>query len=155
MELTTREDIEAPIDFVFAQVTDFNAFERQALRRGASVRRSDTRADKGVGMTWEVSFTFRGKEREMRAELTRFDPPNGFEIEMRSGGLTGTTLVDLVAQSRSRTRLSIKTQMVANGLTARLLLQSLKIARANLTNRLSTRVATFSRDLETRYARQS
>lgn len=155
MDLTTREDIEAPIDFVFDQVTDFTAFERQALRRGASVRRSDTLADKGVGMSWDVTFTFRGKERQMRAELTHFDPTNGYVIQMISGGITGTSLVDLVALSRGRTRLSIKTEMVANGLTARLLLQSLKLARANLANRLSTRVTTYSRDLEARYARQT
>ena len=37
MELVTREDIEAPIDFVFKQVTEFPTFERSIMRRGGDV----------------------------------------------------------------------------------------------------------------------
>ena len=155
MELTSRVDIEAPIDFVFAQVTDFTAFERQALRRGASVRRADRLPQAGVGMLWDVSFMYRGKERQLRAELTRFDPPNGYVVEMSSGGITGQTLVDLVALSRGRTRLALRTHMTANGLTARLLLQSLKLARVTLTKRLTARVTSFAHDVEGRFSRQS
>jgi len=42
MKFSTREDVEAPVDYVFGQISDFGAFERQALRRGADVRRLDS-----------------------------------------------------------------------------------------------------------------
>ena len=41
MRITARQDVEAPIAEVFAQATDHVGFERQALRRGADVRRTD------------------------------------------------------------------------------------------------------------------
>ena len=38
MKLSTREDIAASIDAVFAELTDFDGFERAALRRGSRGR---------------------------------------------------------------------------------------------------------------------
>jgi len=37
MKFAAREDIEAPIEYVFSQISDFPALERSALRRGADV----------------------------------------------------------------------------------------------------------------------
>ena len=155
MELKTRDDIEAPIAFVFAQVTDFLAFERQALRRGASVRRTDDLEQPGPGMAWEAAFKFRGKERKLDAQMAEFDPTDFYIINIASGGVTGKTNVDLVALSRGRTRLTVRTELAANGLTARLLLQSLRLARANLLRRLSIRVTAYARDIEDRFSRQA
>ena len=54
MKLATREDIDAPIEAVFEQLSDFDGFERAALRRGAEVR-AHRRADRhvGAGMAWK------------------------------------------------------------------------------------------------------
>ena len=41
MKFSTREDIEAPVDHVFAEVSDFAGFERRALRHGADITRLD------------------------------------------------------------------------------------------------------------------
>lgn len=155
MQLNTREDIEAPIDFVFAQVTDFHAFERQALRRGANVRRRDSQVPPAQGAAWDVAFEYRGKERPLTAEITRYEAPNGYVITVNSGGITGATTVELVALSRHRTRLNVNTDWAAQGLTARLLLQSLKLARANLLHRLTSRVSSFASDIEERFTRRS
>jgi len=155
MQLHTREDIEAPIDYVFAQVTDFSVFERQALRRGADVRRIDSLARPDVGSAWQVTFKYRGKDRTLNAEVVRFDMPNSFVVSMASGGVTGETLVDLVPLARGRTRLTVSTEMEANGLTARLLLQSLKLAKGTLTKRMGDRVYAYARDISERFARQN
>ncbi len=154
MELTTREDIEAPIAFVFQQVTDFQAFERQAMRRGADVRRRDSLPRPGKGSGWDVIFKFRGKDRRLAAEVTEFDAPNLMRLEIASGGITGVTVVELVPLARTRTRLTTRTDMSATGLSARLLLQSLRLAKGNLSRRLSARIAAFATDVEGRYARQ-
>ena len=41
MKLSSRQDIEAPVAFVFDALNDFQAWERAALRRGAEVARTD------------------------------------------------------------------------------------------------------------------
>ena len=154
MQLKSREDIEAPIDFVFAQVTDFPAFERQALRRGADVQRRGGNDVPGLGSAWDVTFKYRGKDRLLQAEVVHFEAPNSYLLHVRSGGISGETLVDLVPLSRRRTRLTVLTELAAQGLTARLLLQSLKLAKSNLSKRMSGRIGSFAADVEDRFARQ-
>jgi hypothetical protein len=55
MKLTTREDIEAPMDFVYRALSDTDHWERAALRRGASVARQDLRPTPGPGLPWAVA----------------------------------------------------------------------------------------------------
>ncbi len=153
MEFTTKEDVEAPIAFVFAQLTDFAAFERQALRRGAEVRRRDSMARPGVGSIWDIAFKFRGKDRQLRAEITAFDLPNSYRVFSTSAGLEGGLTVDLVPLSRERTRLTVTVAVEPRSIGARLLVQSLRLARGNLNKRLAARVAEYALQVQDRYIR--
>jgi len=151
MKLVAHEDVEAPIDFVFEQVTDFAAIERSVLRRGAEVQRIDNLAEPGTGMAWESAFTLRGKRRELSLELTELDRPNGLVVTSRSPNMGGQMVLDLVALSRSRTRISVEIDMAPKTLAAKLLVQSMKLARGNLMKRFKIRVAGYAEELEDRY----
>lgn len=151
MKFVAHEDVEAPIEFVFDQMSDFPAIERSALRRGAEVQRVDNGPDKVPGMAWDVAFDLRGKRREMMLELAEIDPPNGIVVSSRSPNMGGQMLVDLVALSRARTRISLEIEMKPKTLSARLLVQSMKLARSNLTRRFKGRVADYAKDLEDRF----
>ncbi len=155
MIFDTKEDIEAPLDHVFGVITDFDSFERQALRRGAEVTRLDALTSKGVGMAWNIGFRMRGKDRKLHAEVTEYDTPNRTVIESRSPGLDGQLVAELVALSRNRTRLSLSIELKPQNLSARLLVQSLKLARGNLNKRFMVRVAEFAKDTEDRYQRMA
>jgi len=146
MKFNAREDIEAPIDVVFARLTDFDQFERQALRRGASVRRINS-GEIETGSTWDIAFTFRNKERRMRAELTELEEPNNLNVAFQSSGISGVTKVELVQLSPRRTRLAVTIDLSAKNFSARLLIQSLKLARSTLAKRFKNRVATFADDV--------
>jgi len=150
MKFSTREDIDAPIDHVFSAVTDFAAFEKQALRRGADVRRVD-QGDVKVGSAWDVAFQYRGKDRRMRATLAKFDAPNTMTIDTAASGIDGVTLVDLVPLSPKRTRLAVSIELSAKTLSARLLLQSLKLAKGTLSKRFKTRIGEQAGAIEDRY----
>jgi len=155
IKFSTREDVEAPIGYVFDQMSNFHAIERSALRRGVEMQRIDKMTRIGPGMAWDVAFTLRGKQREMQAKLTEFDPPNGLRVESKSQTMGGQLFVDLVALSRGRTRMSMEIELKPKTLSARLLIQSLKLARSNLSRRFRDRVAGYAKHLEERYKAQA
>ncbi|MCR9146200.1 MAG: SRPBCC family protein [Rhodobacteraceae bacterium] len=151
MKFTAQEDIEASIEHVFAQISDFAALERSALRRGAEVQRVVDLPEPGPGMKWDTAFMLRGKRREMTIELVEFDRPNGMIMISTSPNTSGRMVLDLVALSRGRTRLNLTIDVEPKTLAARLVFQSLKLARGNLNRKFRKRVAEFARDLEDRF----
>lgn len=155
MEFRASRDIEAPIAFVFDQVTHFSTFERQALRRGAEVKRRDTLGQPGIGVGWDVTFTFRGKERQISAEVTEFDRPNGYRVQSVASSLETDVVVDLLPLSKGRTRMTITVTIAARSLGAKLMLQSLKVAKGSLNTRFQKRVEKFAMDVAERHSRRS
>ncbi len=154
MKIEFRDDISAPAGFVFRKLTDFARHERQAMRRGAQVQRTDSGVEPGLGASWEIVFDYRGKAREMRAEITEWSPPERFRIRGVSGGLDTVTVVDIVALSKTQTRVNVVTEMTTNTLTARLLVQSLKLARGSVTSRLQMRLHDLGEEIAGAWARK-
>jgi carbon monoxide dehydrogenase subunit G len=150
MKLATREDINAPIEAVFEKLSDFDGFERAALRRGAEVVRTDTLTVPGPGMAWSAGFDLRGRTRSADLRLTAYDVPNAMTIAIQSSGLDVDLLVELVAMSRARTRMNVTVDASPHTIAARLMIQSLKLARSNVAKRFKRRVADFAADVEAR-----
>lgn len=143
MKLTAREDVNASLDAVFAAVTDVPALERQALRRGLSVTRLDAQETVGVGSRWEVAFDYRGHRRVTLSEVTLWDPAQGVAFVTEADGLRGIGLVDLTRLAKERTRLEVSVDIRPETFRARLLLQSLKLAKSGLQGRFRKKVAEY------------
>lgn len=152
MQFTSKENIEVPIEQVFEMLTDFERHERSAMRRGAEVTRTDRLSAPGVGVGWDLVFDFRGKRRQMHLEVTEFDRPYEMTLEARLQGVESTIQLQLVALSKTLTRLNVSTDVRPKTLSARLLVQSLKLAKSNITKRFDKRMATTARDMEDRYS---
>lgn len=153
MQLTAKEDIEAPLDSVFAAITDFDVIERQAMRRSVQIRRKDSLAEPGTGMSWHVTFGFRGKQRESDITMTEYMPPERLVFLSVTGGLEVATVIELVALSRTRTRISLTSDLMPKTLSARLLVQSLKLAKGGIEKRFRKRMAGFAKDFEDKLKR--
>ena len=150
MKLTTKEDVEAPIEEVFAALTDFDGFERAALRRGAEVVRLEPPGISGVGQSWRIAFIYRGKLREMTVRLMSKEGPTALRFQGRAKSLDGELLVDLVALSRRRTRVTVNLDITPKTLTARIFIQSLVFARGRINDRFAKRVRLFGQSIEDR-----
>jgi hypothetical protein len=65
----------------------------------------------------------------------------------------GTVTVEVVAMSARRTRMHVASEVAPLSLAARLLLQSLKLAKARVSRRYDKRVAQLAAEIEARHAR--
>jgi len=148
MKFSTREDIELPVEDVFSVLSDFERMERAALRRGAEVARIDTLAAPGPGMAWTAEFTFRGKRRALRTELAGFQPPETLVVQSAVSGLVGVTTVDLVRLAPRQTRMAVALDLRPQTLSARMFLQTLRLAKTRLSQRFTSGVSRFARELE-------
>ena len=155
MQFAAKEDIEAPIDAVFNMVSDFERYERSALRRGIDVMRVGDHVRPEIGQQWDTRFTLRGKQRNMRLTLVQFDGPSTMRFDATSKTVDATMLVDLLSLSQRRTRLSVDLTLKPKTLSARLVVQSLRFARNNLLRRFRLRLADFVRMLEERHQNQA
>jgi len=151
MELSTREDIEAPIDFVFEQVTDFPTFERSIMRRGADIERLKGDAKAAIGTRWQVKFLMRGSERKVNAEIVEIDGPSNITLHMTSKNADADMKIDLVPLSRARTRINVRVEASAKTIPAKLFFQSLRFARQKTLSRFKAVVMNFADDVEAKY----
>ena len=155
MLVTATEDVAASIDHVFASLTSFDALERRALRRGIDVRRQFRGPAPEVGESWVARFRFRGKEREAVIRLDAIDPPQLLQFGGQSGGLETETRIELVPLSPHRTRVNVAFKMTPSTLSARLLVQSFKLARSTINRRFKARMAEYARDIEEKVAKSA
>lgn len=153
MKLASRHDVEAPIDEVFAELVNFDQWERAAMRRGADVTRTDTLKAPGAGMTWLSKFRYRGKDRAVTLRIDRISVPSRIEVTMMSSLIDAGLTIDLVELSVRRTRLQTGLEVKPKTLAAKLYVQSLKLAKARVERNYQRRLSQFVLDLQDRVRR--
>ncbi|MFN4130367.1 MAG: SRPBCC family protein [Paracoccaceae bacterium] len=151
MHLSSRTDIEAPIDFVYAAMADFDVWERAAMRRGADVNRTDKLRAPGVGMGWHVVFRFRGKDRTVDIRLTGLEPDTRLGFAGKGHMVEGDMSVELVSLTPKRTRMVLHSEVRPLTIAARLFLQSMKLAKGRVQTKLNQQLQDLGVDLETRF----
>jgi hypothetical protein len=153
MKLTAKCDIEAPASFAFACVTDFATWERDAAKRGVEVERPADMPLEGPFAGWRIRFPFRGRIRKVliRLESLTLDSDASFTLE--SPSMEGSTLVDVLALSPRRTRLRVAVTVRPKTLTARLFLNTLRLAKGRVQAKFDARVQQLGSMVEDRYAR--
>jgi len=151
MKLSGRQDIEAPIAFVHRMLSDFDGWERSALRRGAEVSRTDALAVPGPGMEWLVRFDFRAKRRTATLRLEAVDPPTRLRLSGFGANLEGEAAFDLLELGARRTRVHVALEARPRTLAARLFLQSMRLAKARVQRRFDQRLASVAADIEDRH----
>jgi hypothetical protein len=83
--------------------------------------------------------------------MVTYDRPNEMVLESTSPGMLGQMSFELIALSRGRTRVKVELEVKPLNLSARLLVQSLKLAKKKLAQRYKLRIAEYAKGMEDRY----
>jgi len=151
MDFVTKQDINAPAEFVFAQLIDFDFFESFAMRIGAQVSRQDKFTVPQIGMCWQVSGKIRGKQREVDVTLDSYQPTDSLSYQCSSNALDATISMETIPLSRTETRLKVTVGVQPKGLSARLALQSAKLAKRSLDRKFDNRMREFANKISEKY----
>ncbi|NIZ14156.1 SRPBCC family protein [Phaeobacter sp. HF9A] len=148
MHFETQEDIDRPIADVFAAVTDFDSFERAAIRRGVDVQRIGDATTPLDAQAWDAGFQFRGSARKMQIKIQSLNAPDAITYGAAGNGMVGDMALTLQEIAPNRTRMMVQLTLKPKTLAARLLVQSLKLARNKLNRKFRQKVSEFARNAE-------
>ncbi|MBL4751633.1 MAG: SRPBCC family protein [Amylibacter sp.] len=144
MDFESKQDIKASADHVFAQLADFDFYESYAMRVGAQVERQDNFTQPQAGMRWNVKGHFRGKDRTVELTLDSYRPSDTISYICKAKSLDAVVKFDVIPLSHTETRLRAIVTVQAKGLSARIALQSAKLAKKTLDRKFDTRMRDFA-----------
>ncbi|MDB6178834.1 hypothetical protein PAF17_15160 [Paracoccus sp. Z330] len=148
MKFSARFDVDSTAQELFDMIGDFPRFERMLMRRGANVSRIDPAQEPGTGMGWHIGFNWRGRNRDIRLEVTRHDRPEKLSLAGSSESLDISIDATVIALSRSRSRLIFETDIRPRNMKARLMLQTAKLGKPQLDRKFERRIAEFLDDMQ-------
>lgn len=150
MQFKTSEAVTGPIDVVFDALSDMTRHEREALARGLKVERLDALPQPAPGMRWRVPFHAKGRDRVAEIELVKLARPTGMRFEGRVQGLLIEADVDCRVLDAEATEVTVTTKLRAKSISAKVILQSMKLARPSLAKQYRQRVRKSLQKLEDR-----
>jgi hypothetical protein len=151
MKINGKHDVDAPVAFVMQVFADFPGWERAALRRGVDVRRTDRLPEPGPGAKWLTTFNFRGKPRIVEVTLVDLDASGRLVVSFSGKSAQGTATLVPLEMSARRTRISASVDIQARTLAARVLIQSMRLARNRVMRKFEQRLAQFGAEIAARY----
>lgn len=155
MKLSGQEDIGLGIEEAFRCATDLDFLERQVLRRGIDIVRTDRLEMPGVGATWTAKPDWNGRTYPMILEISDWQSPERAGLVANAKGLEGDLTAEFLALSPQVTRLRLVLTIRAKTFRDRMLLKSVELAKSRLSEKFSNFVQDFARNTENRAATQA
>ena len=155
MKLAAKHDVEAPAAFVFAQLADFEGWERAAMRRGADVMRIDNLRSPGPGMTWNCQFRYGGKDRKIAIRLDTITPTSSLALTGTAVPVDALLQIEILDLTTRRTRIDVRLEIRPKTIAARLYIQTLRLARSRVERGFSQRIAQLAVEIEDRFKRSA
>jgi hypothetical protein len=154
MKLTAKTDLEVPAEFLHACLSDTTSWEHDAIRRGVEIERPAEMPLSGVGAGWRISAPYRGRVRQVLLRIEDLVPPDLIIYSFDGLALAGSATVETKLLSSRRSRLKVSVEAKPKTLAARLFLNTLRLARRRVEDRLEKRLGQLGARIEQRYTRE-
>lgn len=151
MKFISKGDIEAPTDFVYADMTDYEGWEKSIRKRNTQLVRSPGPIRPGT--TWDTKFRLRGRDRDMVMTLLSETQDRQVLLTIADSSLDVDVSTDLMPLNPKVSRVAVTIHLRPRNLAAKLLTQSLRLARTKIQHQLDWRVAGWADDLSRSYAK--
>lgn len=102
-------------------------------------------------MCWAINGHFRGKERNLELTLDRFKPNDALSYICTSKSLDPLINFDALPLSKTETRIKGAVGIKAKGLSARVALQSARLAKKTLDRKFDLRMHDFAQKIGAKY----
>lgn len=136
MKFKVSEDVDAPADVTWARFTDFSGVEADAKGKGAEIARVGNWDAPAMGSAWRGTVKVRGRTRPLASEIVGFEMPERCEIKTVIGGMEAQYEMTFLSLRPDMTRVQVVLDLSASTLSARLALQTLKLARGRVMQRM-------------------
>lgn len=151
MEFVSKQNINAPTVHVFQQLADFDFYESYAMRVGAQVERLDTFSQPQPGMCWNIKGNFRGKDRDLALTLDSYTPSETLSYVCQAKSFNADVKFYVIPLSHTETRLKTVVNIQAKGLSAKVALQSAKLAKKTLDRKFDAKMHDFANKIGEKY----
>ena len=142
LELSAREDVQIPVDELFARASRFGKFAQQARRNGAKVRKLEP-GEADSGPSWEVHYPFGGTQRRFTLELVERRAPQCLRFAIHSRSIEGEFTVHLHALDAARSAVEARLAVSPRSAKARIVLHSMRLTRGRMERRFAERLRTL------------
>ena len=148
MEMNTKQDIDAPVEFVYDYLTNFESHQKRAILAGIDVKPNLTGPEV---YSWNLDFEWRNKERKMKLMVANLQRPESMTLSVDSSNLLAEVDLKLLELSPKLTRMRVKASINGKTLRARLMVQSARLAKQTIQKRLKNRLAGLGSEIEFDY----
>lgn len=154
MKFKVAEDVDAPLDFVYSRMADFSRLEDEIRGSGAELRREGNWTQAAEERAWKGSVTVRGKPRRIDAVIGHMAENDTILVESKVGGMDCSYEMTFYEMSPTITRIATVLELKPNTLSARLIIQTLKLARGRVLQKMTGSLVRRGNEIEADYRNQ-
>ncbi|MCC1492226.1 SRPBCC family protein [Cognatishimia sp. F0-27] len=148
MKFTSTTQIAAAPEHVFALLSDCDWIEARARNSGLDPKRVPPDAAFAVGTAWQMRSEVHGVVRDISVVVQDCTEPVRIGFLARAGGVEFVTALALAPHGTGGTVATVTVDVLAKSLSAKVLMQPMKVAKAQIARKLDARIAAYAAELE-------
>jgi len=139
MQFKHVQEINAPIDYVFARMTDFTGFEQRSGRGEFSFSRVG-RSPVQIGTKWNVCIPVRGRKRKFPAELSEYVAPSVVSYRSKSRTYNAVLSISFTPLSASICNMEMQIVAQSRSFATGMIFNTLRLARKRINKSVRDRM---------------